>query len=108
MKQVIDNKLYDTEKSKLLYQFVKNVPETRYFIGKEYSVNCWRDTDLYKTAKGNYFIHIKQPNIDHNSATNYGERKEYIEQISYDEAKEIVQKLNVDKAIELFGEIEEA
>ncbi len=108
MKQVIDNKLYDTEKSKLLYQFLKNIPETRYFMGVEYSINCWRDVDLYKTAKGNYFIHIKQPNIDRNGSTHFEERKEYIEQISYEEAKKIIQELNIEKAIKLFGEIEEA
>lgn len=108
MKQIIDNKLYDTEKSTLIFKYIKNVPEKRYFLFQEYEINCWRNVDLYKTSKENFFIHIKQRIKDENSSVLFEEKEEYIEQISREEAKKIVQKLDVNKAIELFGEVEEA
>lgn len=109
MKQIIDNKLYNTEKSKLIYSYIKNIPEFIYFLGDKYTFDCWRHVDLYKTSKGNYFIHVKQSDKKKSSAIICSTKKEeYIKPISYDEAKKVVQKLDIDKAIELFGEIEEA
>lgn len=107
MKSIVDNKLYDTEKADKIFDYIKNVAESIWILGKEYKQNCWRDVDMYKTKKGNYFIHIKQPNKENNSVY-YGYKKEYIEAITEEEAKRIVRKLDVEKSIELFGKVEEA
>ena len=108
MKQIINNKLYDTEKAELLYSYLKNVPIMRAVLGNTYEINCWRDADLYVTKKKNYFIHIKQADRSRNGSTYIGRLVEYIEEMSEEEAKNLIQKLNPDKAIELFGEVEEA
>lgn len=108
MKQIINNKLYDTEKAELLYSYLKNVPIMRAVLGNTYEINCWRDADLYVTKKKNYFIHIKQADRSSNGSIYMGRLVEYIEEISEEEAKSLIQKLNPDKAIELFGEVEEA
>lgn len=107
MKQIINNKLYDTEKADLLYSYFKNVPIKKCFLGNIYETSCWRDADLYVTKKKNYFIHIKQANENRNNSY-IGRLVEYIEEMSEEEAKNLIQKLNPDKAIELFGEVEEA
>ena len=107
MKQIINNKLYDTEKADLLYSYLKNVPTIHSFLGNTYETTCWRDTDLYVTKKNNYFIHIKQANENRNNSY-IGRVVEYIEETSEEEAKNLIQKLDPDKAIELFGEVEEA
>lgn len=108
MKAIIGEKLYDTEKSKLLFSFIRNFPIVGKIFGIDYTHSCWRDVDLYVTKKQNYFIHVKQANYDKNSSVSFGKLKEYLEEISKKEAKRIVQTLDPDKAIELFGQVEEA
>lgn len=108
MKQIINNKLYDTEKAELLYSYLKNVPIMKSILEYTYEINCWRDADLYVTKKKNYFVHIKQANKSRNNSLYIGSLEEYIEEISKEEAKSLIQKLNPNKAIELFGEVEDA
>ncbi len=106
MKAIIDNKIYDTESANKIYSYLKNVPETRYFLGQEYQTNCWRYADMYKTKKGNYFIHVKQPSEERNNCY-CADREEVIELISEEDAKRVLQKLDIQKSIEIFGEVEE-
>ena len=80
--------------------------ETRYFLGQEYQTNCWRYADMYKTKKGNYFIHVKQPSEERNNCY-CADREEVIELISEEDAKRVLQKLDIQKSIEIFGEVEE-
>ena len=108
MKQIINNKLYDTEKAELLYSYLKNVPTIHSFLGNTYETTCWRNADLYVTKKKNYFIHIKQADRSSNGSTYIGRLVEYIEEMSEEEVNNLMQKLDPDKAIELFGEVEEA
>ena len=51
MKQIIDGKLYDTEKA-------DRVASDEYFDGSNWD-RSGRNKYLYKTKKGNFFIHYK-------------------------------------------------
>ena len=93
MRFIVNNKIYDTEKSELLCTFYK-----RWKIKTLCSVMYpLRDTKLYRTAKGAYFlIYIK----DYDGIG--------VEVINEDVAKVYLIHNNYDKYIEMFGELEEA
>ncbi len=56
----------------------------------------WTDAQIYKTKKGNYFLHL-------DAAEGYEEKIETIAEI---EVKELIRELNPDKYLELFGTID--
>ena len=56
-----------------------------------------RDTNLYRTAKGSYFLTCKE---DYDASC--------IEVINEDKAKEYLMYHNYDKYAEMFGELDEA
>ena len=93
MKFIVNNKLYDTDKAELLCTLKKQW-ECNTFFGKLYP---YRDTNLYKTAKGNYFLTCKG---------GYGES--IIEVIGEVDAKNYLMRNNYTKYVELFGALEEA
>ncbi len=76
MKQVVDGKLYDTEKADL-------VASDRYWDGSNFE-RSGRNTYLYKTAKGNFFLH---------HTTQWQGERESIEPVSIEEAKEYFERL---------------
>ena len=93
MRFIVDNKIYDTEKSELLCTFDK-----RWKIKTLCSVMYpLRETKLYRTAKGAYFLTCKKNCNDMD-----------IEVIEEDAAKEYLMYNNYDKYAEMFGELEEA
>ena len=93
MRFIVDNKIYDTEKSELLCTFDK-----RWKIKTLCSVIYpLRETKLYRTAKGAYFLTCKKNCNDMD-----------IEVIEEDAAKEYLMYNNYDKYAEMFGELEEA
>ncbi len=76
MKQVIGGKVYDTEKAEL-------VASNRYWDGSNWERHG-RNTFLYKTAKGNFFLH---------HTTLWQGERETIEPVNVEEAKEYFEKL---------------
>ena len=76
MKQVIGGKVYDTEKAEL-------VASNRYWDGSIWERHG-RNTFLYKTAKGNFFLH---------HTTLWQGERETIEPVNVEEAKEYFEKL---------------
>ena len=93
MKLIVDYKIYETEKSEILCTFDK-----RWQIKTLCSVIYpLRETKLYRTAKGAYFLTCKKNCNDMD-----------IEVIEEDAAKEYLMYNNYDKYAEMFGELEEA
>ena len=93
MKLIVNNKIYNTENSELLCTFdkrwkIKTLCSTMYPL---------RETKLYRTSKGAYFLTYKK---------NYNDVG--IEVIEEDMAKEYLMYNNYDKYAEMFGELEEA
>jgi hypothetical protein len=78
MKQIIDGKLYDTTKARL-------VASDDYFDGNTY-MRDGRNAHLYLTPRGNYFVCY--------TTVRAGERN-YIEPITLKYAKEIYEQLSV-------------
>lgn len=76
MKQVIGGKVYDTEKAKL-------VASDRYWDGSNYERHG-RNTYLYKTARGNFFLH---------HTTQWQGERETIEPVDIEEAKSHYEQL---------------
>lgn len=101
MKKILNNKIYDTEKSERVFEYrhkwLKNVS----YLPINYGFVEWEDATIYKTKKGNYFIYFNQ--------SGYAER-ERIEETTLDNVKRIISELNPDEYLELFGteELEEA
>lgn len=100
MRYILDNKIYDTEKSKLIIKYTASV-ETIGFLTTypEY------EHTLYKSPKGQFFVHIGK--YVGTSYLGYHD-KDYIELASEASVKRILQKLNlIDLYKELFGDLEE-
>ncbi|MBT9171964.1 MAG: hypothetical protein DDT21_00340 [Syntrophomonadaceae bacterium] len=76
MKAVIDGKLYDTDKARM-------VASDRYWDGSNWERHG-RNTMLYKTAKGAFFLH---------RTTQWQGEHENIEPLSADEAREYYERL---------------
>ena len=93
MRFIVENKIYDTEKAELLCSFRKQW-KSETILGTMYP---FRDTKLYKTAKGKYFITSKE---DYEQSC--------IKVINEDKAKEYLMHSDYDKYAEMFGELEEA
>lgn len=93
MKEIIDGKLYDTEKAELVVRFRRKVKAKNIFG----EFDTWAESELYKTKKGAWFevigTNMSTPNLN---------------VISEDRAKEII-TVNPDKYIELYpNEVAEA
>ena len=94
MKQVIGGKVYDTEKAKL-------VASDRYWDGSNFE-RSGRNTYLYKTARGNFFLH---------HTTCWQGERDSIEPVDVEEAKSYYEQLPEQELeyLEAFGvEPEEA
>lgn len=93
MRFIVNNKIYNTDNSELLCTFSKQW-ETDTIFGKLYPT---RDTNLYKTNKGAYFL------------TSKGDYERFqILVINEDTAKNYLMYYNYEKYAEMFGELEEA
>lgn len=102
MKYLINNKVYDTEKAQEIITYIKQVPQEGIWGLTSYPK--YRHT-LYKTNKGQFFVHIGEYVGKTDIAFN---NKDYIELLSENEVKEVLNKLNnVEKYIELFDDLEE-
>lgn len=93
MKFIVNNKLYDTDKAELLCSFRKQW-ESKTIVGMLYP---YRDTNLYKTVKGSYFL---------TCTADYGTN--YIEVIDENTAKYWLMRKGYDKYVEMFGALGEA
>lgn len=93
MRLIVNNKIYDTEKSELLCTFHKRW-EVKTIVCTMYPL---RETELYRTAKGAYFLICKK---DYDGIC--------IEVIDEDMAKNYLMYNNYDKYAEMFGALEEA
>lgn len=98
MKAIINEKLYDTEKAKLLFSYKRKYKGNELFWKPGYFWYAWADVDIYKTEKGNYFLKVTED--DRN--------KEYLEATSEVNVKETIKKLDAEEYIKLFGKVEEA
>ena len=101
MRYLINNKIYDTETSEKIITYIKQIPHDGLFIT---TYPKYRHT-LYKTKKGQFFVHIGE--YVGKTDVSYC-NKDYIELISEDEVKGILNALNdIEKYQELFDDIEE-
>lgn len=98
MKQIIDNRLYDTEKSEKIYEYIKRVEYSR-LIFNDKPLYQNRKASIFKTANGNYFLYIEK-RIDDKISYCFNP---YIEEITELEVKRIISEIDADKYIELFG-----
>lgn len=96
MKQIIDNKLYDTEKAIKIYKYKHKYFEQGIFMPAGWGFIYWEDAEIFRTAKNNYFIYY------HDESDSNRERIEVKTEV---EIKQIIQDLNVDKYLELFGNV---
>ena len=98
MKKIIDNLLYDTEKAEKIYSY-----RHRRKTGSIGSFNTyhWFDIDVYKTKKGNYFLH-GYPKDSYSL-------EPFIEKFSELEFKDLLKRIDPDKYIKFgFDDVEEA
>lgn len=93
MRFIVNNKIYDTDKAELLCTF-KERWKSKTIIGTIYPL---RDTNLYRTVKGVYFLTCK---ADYDRSC--------IRVINEDKAKKYLMHNNYEKYAEMFGELEEA
>ena len=101
MKYLLNNKVYDTEKSKEIIKYSKSVktPFFNFFVYPKY------EHTLYKTKKGAFFVHIGKYL---NSSSIIYDDLDCIELITEEEVKKILNNLNkIEKYEELFGKLEE-
>ena len=96
MKQIIDNKIYDTEKADKIYDFRRKVKGDECILWPGHYFYYWTNAQVYKTKKGNYFLHLDK-------AEGYDEK---IETITEEKVKELIKELNPDKYLELFGSVD--
>ena len=93
MKFIVNNKIYDTETAEKLCSFSEQW-KVDTILGAIYP---YRDTDLYRTKKGAYFIV---------SQGDYGRFE--MRCVNEHEAKRYLMYNDYSKYVELFGELEEA
>ena len=100
MKKIINNKLYDTDNAKIIFEFCIKLKGEDCWFKDGYAFYYWTNAQIYKTTKGNYFYHYDAS----------GDYDEIIEPTTLEDVKILIKKINPDKYIELFGnnEIEDA
>ena len=94
MKKIINELLYDTEKSEFLLFFRKKVKVSPVFTRPDYNFESWNEMELYKSSGGRFFAYAKDTKT--------------IVALEVAEARAILGELNPDKYIELFGGVTEA
>lgn len=98
---LLNNKVYDTEKSEEIIKYIKPIEHNGLFV-KSYPKYIHT---LYKTQKGNFFVHVGEYVGD--SDFSYG-NKDYIKTLEVNEVKEILNKLNAVKEYKkIFNDLEE-
>lgn len=101
MRYLIKNKVYDTEKAQEIIKYIKQIEHKGLFVT---TYPKYRHT-LYKTQKGQFFVHIEEYVGQTDVA--YSD-KDYIELLSENEVKEILNKLNkIEIYNKLFDDLEE-
>ncbi len=100
MRYLVNHKIYDIEKSEKIIQYSKAIEHTN-LLGKTYPRY---EHTLYKTAKGNFFVHIGKY-----IGTNFKYQDyDYIELLTEEEVKDILEELNEEELYKkLFGDLEE-
>jgi len=94
MKAIINDKLYDTDVAEKIFVFRRKVDKGAFFWNDQYRYTPYHNHDIYRTEKGNYFLHDTEDSV--------------LSEITEREVGEIIKKLDADKYIELFGEVEMA
>lgn len=87
MKAILDNKLYDTKKSELVFSYQSSVESAMKLLGV-YPMYVTHYIDIYKTQKGAYFEHDK-----------------YVDTLTLTTAKQVrtlIQKLDPERYMALF------
>ena len=98
---LLNNKVYDTEKSEEIIRYIKPIKYNGLILN---TYPEYRHI-LYKTQKGNFFVHVGK--YVGNPDFSYGD-KDYIELLSADEVKDILNQLNeIEKYEEIFDDLEE-
>ena len=93
IKKVINNKLYDTEKSKCIFSYKSQFPSIFSISGM--NLPNWHYSYMYKTPKGSYFKLDKTIEV--------------LEVVEEDYVKNILKDIDPDLYMEMFNEtIEEA
>ena len=94
MKTIIDNLMYDTDKSEKIFSYVNRIASDEcYFLpGYCFVERC--DIDIYKTKSGRYFEHNKKRNT--------------ISTTNETSVQEIIKKLDPDKYEEIYGKVQDA
>lgn len=92
MKFIVNDKIYDTDKAEKVFNYRRTFPLT---LAPQFCI--WRDMELYRTAKGNWFS-LKSE--DYGKVTCIAHTVE--------EVKEIFKKCNRDELyFQYFGDLEE-
>lgn len=101
MRYILNNKIYDTEKAQEIIKYTQSIENVGLFV----TTYPKYEHTLYKTKKGQFFVHIGK--YKGNSNISYDD-KDYIELLSELKVKEILTELNeVEKYLELFSDTEE-
>ena len=100
MKYLFVNKIYDTEKSKLIIKYIASI-ETSGIV----TTYPRYEHSLYKSSKGQFFVHIGK--YKGTSSLGYHD-KDYIKLLSETSVKRILNELNaIEEYKELFNDLEE-
>ena len=96
MKYIIDHKVYDTEKSTEIIKYTQGIEHKGLFV----TTYPRYEHTLYKSQKGQFFVHIGKyvgrTDISYND-------KDYIELQTEEDVKKTLEELNeIDKYIEIF------
>lgn len=98
MLKIIDNKIYDTEKTTELYEYIHKYPKKTIFGT---TITYTEKVKVFKTKKGNYFNYFYPDEKD-----NLDWSRERIESTTELEFKELLKDIDPKKYIELFGNLE--
>ena len=100
MQYLFDNKIYDTEKSKLIIKYIASI-ETSGIV----TTYPRYEHSLYKSSKGQFFVHVEK--YKGTSSLGYHD-KDYIKLLSETSVKRILNELNaIEEYKELFNDLEE-
>lgn len=103
MRRIIDGKLYDTEKARLLFDYKTRVYHNSNSIMGSYMTRPFHYASIYKTKKGTYLKYIGNACETAILYENY----EQLEVISEEEVKQLLLRINdVDNYIKIFGKLE--
>lgn len=98
---LLNNKVYDTEKSQEIIKYKQGIEDKGLFI----TTYPKYEHTLYKSSKGQFFVHIGKYV---GSKDIYYKDKDYIELQTEEQAKQTLEELNeIEKYIEVFNDLEE-